>query len=199
MNEAQLLNTINIAQKNGLKSLKIYTMIGLPTETQEDIEQLVELCKKIKSQIKKNGGGFEIVISTSTFIPKAQTPFERYERFDKKTLENRMNYLKKNLHKLGITMRPSSIEWDMVQSILSRYDDSLFDFLVETEQKGANLGAFKQVWRAYNKKGLLKDFEEASKNPLNNIKTLKWDCMENGALAQRQARALEYKKTVNIN
>ena len=67
--------------------------------------------------------------------------------------------------------RAPSIEWDMVQSILSRYKSSLADYLIEVAEEGANLGAFKQVWRKLNKKGLLPSYKEAAKVPLNNIKT----------------------------
>ena len=95
---------------------------------------------------------------------------EEFRRFDKKTLENRINFLKKSFHKIGVTFRPPSIEWDMVQAILSRYDKSLFDFLIDVELEGGNLGAFKKVLRTYNKRGLLPDFENLAIAPFDNIK-----------------------------
>ncbi len=175
LDESQILQTLNTAQNCGLKGMKIYTMIGLPTETDEDIEEMVELIKKIKKQIKENKTKFDLTISTSTFIPKAHTPFERVERFDKKTLEKRMNYLKKNFAKLGVNFRSSSIEWDIIQSILSRYDESLADFLIEVVEKGGNLGAFKQLWREKNKKEHLLDFNKCSILPFDNLKAdMKW-------------------------
>ena len=152
LSDEQVLNTLRVAQQNGLKGMKIYTMIGLPTEKQEDIEALVDLVKKMKAQIKEIGGQFDITISTSTFIPKAQTPFELVERADKKTLEKYLNYLKKEFHKMGVTFRPSSVDWDIVQSILSRFDESLADLLIEVVERGGNLGAFKQTWKEFSKK-----------------------------------------------
>jgi len=156
-------------------------MIGLPTETEEDIEALVELVKKMKAQIKEIGGQFDITISTSTFIPKAQTPFELAERADKKTLEKYLNYLKKEFHKMGVTFRPSSVDWDVIQSILSRFDESLADLLIEVVERGGNLGAFKQVWREYSKKGALAPFDCVEVNPLSNIKTLMWSFINTSA------------------
>lgn len=167
LSDEQILNTLKVAQQNGLKGMKIYTMIGLPTESDEDIEALVDLCKKMKAQIKELGGNFDITISTSTFIPKAQTPFEAVDRTDKKILEKRLNYLKKELHKIGITFRPSSVDWDVIQSILSRYDKSLADLLIEVVERGGNLGAFKQTWKEFHKKGLIMSFENASKLPFD--------------------------------
>ena len=172
LSDEQVLNTLRIAQLNGLKGMKIYTMIGLPTETDEDIESLINLVKKMKAQAKSIDGVFDITISASTFIPKAQTPFEEVERTDKKILENRLNYLKKAFHKMGVTFRPSSVDWDIIQSILSRYDKSLADLLIQTVEKGGNLGAFKQSWKEFYKKSKLISFEEASRKPFN--KTPSW-------------------------
>lgn len=167
LSDEQILNTLAVAQKNGLKGMKIYTMIGLPTESVEDIEALVDLVKKMKTQIKKIGGQFDLTISTSTFIPKAQTPFELIERTDKKILEKYLSYLKKEFHKLGVTFRPSSVDWDVIQAILSRYDESLADLLIEVVERGGNLGAFKQTWKEFSKKDLIISFDEASKLPFN--------------------------------
>lgn len=193
LTEEQILKTAATAKKGGLKGLKIYAMIGLPKETDEDIEAFVELAKKIKKETAKIPGNFEITLSTSTFIPKAHTPFEKAERCDKKTLEGRINFLKKNLHKIGVQFRAPSVEWDIIQSILSRYDESLADFLIEVTEAGGNLGAFKQTWRKYNKKGFLPPFDSAAKTPLNNIKTLRWNFISTGAndLKQKQENCLE--------
>lgn len=176
----QILNTLKTAQLGGLKGMKIYTMIGLPTETDEDIEELINLVAKMKAQIKELKGQFDITISTSTFIPKAQTPFELVERIDKKTLENRINYLKKAFHKMGVTFRPSSVDWDVIQSILSRYDKSLADLLIEVVERGGNLGAFKQTWKEFHKKGLLISFDKASKIPFDNSKEPSWNFINTG-------------------
>jgi len=187
----QILNTLKTMQHFGLKGVKIYLMLGLPTENDEDIEELINLTKKIKQQIKEeykiSNNSFNITFSASTFIPKAKTPFEEVIRCDKKTLEKRINYLKKNFHQLGIDFRTSSIEWDMIQAILSRYNSSLADFLIDVVENGATLGTFKQLWRKYYKKGFLPDFEECAKTPLNNIKTLKWEFI-NSCASQLQTR-----------
>lgn len=180
LTEEQILNTLRVAQLNGLKGMKIYTMIGLPTETDEDIEELIKIVQKMKSQAKELKGGFDITISTSTFIPKAHTPFECVKRTDKKVLEKRINYLKKSFHKMGIQFRPSSIEWDIIQSILSRYDNSLANLLIDVVERGGNLGAFKQVWREYYKKGLLPSFDDVSLIPFDNSNKPKWSFINTG-------------------
>ena len=198
LNEEEILNTVKICKEGGLKGLKIYTMIGLPTENEKDIEAFIELAKKIKNEIKKTQGNFEITFSTSSFIPKAHTPFEKANREDKKTLENRINFLKKNLHKLGVNFRAPSIEWDIIQSILSRYDRSLADFLIEVTENGANLGAFKQTWRKYNKRGILPPFDSTAKTPFDNTKAPKWNFILTGANKFKDKELIRLEKISSI-
>ncbi len=141
LTEEQIFKAINVAKKCGLKGIKFYGMIGLPTETQEDIEEIVNLSK----QIKKEHKGFEISFGFSTFVPKANTPFQWFGREDEKTLEQKTNYLKKELHKLGIQISVSSAKWDYYQALLSRGDSNLTDYLIEVYKQGGKLGAFKKV------------------------------------------------------
>ncbi len=150
LNKNQILSCVESIQKGGLKGVKIYTMIGLPDETEDDIEQLVELIKEIKVQTKKNKTPFEITVSTSTFIPKIHTPFENFKRIEKSVLKKRLEYLKKNFHKLGVNFRSSSVDWDEIQAFLSTTKSNLSDFLIEVLDKGGNLGAFKQTLRKFD-------------------------------------------------
>lgn len=185
LSQEQILNTVKTAKLGGLKGLKIYVMIGLPTETKEDLDELINLAKQMKDTVKKEGGGFDITLSASTFIPKSHTPFELVERLDKKTLEQRISYLKKNLYKIGVNFKTPSIDWDIIQAILSRYDKSLADFLIEVTQKGANLGAFKQTWRKLSKEGKLMPFEQAQKLPFEKPR---WGFIDTGAMELKNRR-----------
>lgn len=102
-------------------------MIGLPTETDEDINAIINLAKRVKKENK----GFDISFGFSSFVPKPNTPFQWFGREDTKSLENKSNYLKKELHKLGVTAHISSIKWDYWQAVLSRGDETLNDFILE--------------------------------------------------------------------
>lgn len=116
-------------------------MIGLPTETQNDIEEIINLAKRIKTKYK----GFDISFGFSTFVPKANTPFQWFGREDEKSLEKKANYLKKELHKIGVQSSISSAKWDYYQAVLSRGDEKLTDYLIEVYKQGAKLGAFKKA------------------------------------------------------
>lgn len=144
--EEELFNAIKISKENGLKGVKIYSMLGLPTETQADIEGFIVLAKRLKSEFK----GFDITLSFSTFVPKPHTPFQFAQREDTKSLEKKINYLQKELHKIGIKSKFSSPKWDYYQTLLSRGDSSLTDYLIEVYKQGGKLGAFKNVAKRLN-------------------------------------------------
>lgn len=146
LREEQILNAIKICRENGLKGLKIYSMLGIPSENQEDIDEFVILAKKIKTENK----GFDITFSFSSFVPKPQTPFQWAKREDSKTLEKKQKYLEKELAKLGVKSKFSSVKWDFWQTVLSRGDETLTDFLIEVYNRGGKLGAYKSVLKDLN-------------------------------------------------
>lgn len=139
ISEEQIFSAVKIAHENGLKGIKFYAMIGLPTETQTDIDELIKLAKRLKSQFK----GFDISFGISTFVPKAHTPFQWYGREDIKSLEKKSDFIKKEFHKLGIQVTISSVKWDYWQAVLSRGDNSLTDLLIDTYKSGGKIGNFK--------------------------------------------------------
>lgn len=141
LKEEQIYQAIEVARQCGLKGIKFYGMIGLPTETNEDIKETVNLAKRIKTKYK----GFDISFGFSTFVPKANTPFQWFGREDEKSLEEKSNYLRKELHKLGIQASISSPKWDYYQAMLSRGDGKLTSYLIEVYKRGGKLGAFKKA------------------------------------------------------
>ena len=82
-------------------------------------------------------------------MPKPHTPFQWCGREDTKSLEEKSTFLKKELHKIGVTCHISSIKWDYWQAVLSRGDASLNDFILEVYRSGGKLGAFKAAARKY--------------------------------------------------
>ena len=145
LTEEQIFNAVKIARENGLKGFKFYGMIGIPTETQEDLNALIDLAKRVKNENK----GFDISFGFSSFVPKPNTPFQWCGRDNTKNLEAKSAFLQKQFHKLGINAQVSSIKWDYWQAVLSRGDGSFTDFLIEVYKQGGKLGAFKSSAKKY--------------------------------------------------
>ncbi len=174
LTEEQILQTVNVAQENGLKGLKIYAMLGLPTETQVDLDEMLNLAKKIKNLHK----GFDLTFSFSTFVPKPHTPFQWCKREDIKSLENKQNYLKKEFHKLGIKARFSSPKWDYYQGLLSRGGRELCDYVQKVYELGGNIGAFKTAYREIAEEKTLPDSDYYVEREYDLNETLAWDFIE---------------------
>lgn len=171
LKEEQILNIVDVAEKNGLKGLKIYAMLGLPTETQEDLKEMVNLVKKIKNLHK----GFHLGFSFSTFVPKPHTPFQWCGREDTKSLEKKQNYLKKEFHKLGVKANFSSPKWDYYQALLSRGGKELSDYILKVYELGGNVGAFKTAYKEVAKKNNLPDSDFYSLRTYDLDEKLPWD------------------------
>ena len=141
LKEEQLFKALDYAYQGGLKGVKVYCMLGLPTETEDDIRAFIDLAKHLKNSYK----GFEITFSFSTFVPKPHTPFQWVQRESNSTLEKKEKILTKELARLGVKSEFSSPKWDYYQTLISRGDSSLNDYLYEVYKLGGKLGAFKAV------------------------------------------------------
>ena len=171
LSEEEIFNAVKIASENGLTGFKIYAMIGHPTETMEDIKELVDLAKKLKKTFKN----FDFTYSFATFVPKAHTPFQFCERESAKSLEKKYNYLKKHFHQLGIKIRCSSVNWDYYQALLSRGDRRLCKYLIEVYKDGGNLGAFKQAYKKMRQKRLLPAADDFAISEIPFERGLPWN------------------------
>ena len=173
LTKQDILGVVDKMVAHGFLGLKMYGILGLPTETYEDINAFVDLCKEIKQKYKT----FNLIPSFSTFVPKAHTPFQYAKREDTKELEKKNEYVKKQFAKIGIKARTGSVKWDYIQSLLSRGDEKLTPYLIEVYKQGGNLGAFKSVY---------KEFFEAKKLPCSdkyalneqNFEDLVWNFIE---------------------
>ena len=147
-------------------------MTGLPGETYEDLDEFISLLKEIKKK------GLNVIPSFSSFVPKAHTPFQYAQREDTKSLEKKCGYLKKNLAKTGIKARFSSPKWDYIQSLLSRGSSALTPYLIDVYKAGADLGAYKRVYKEYEKQELLPPADSIALNeqPLDTV--FPWDFIE---------------------
>ncbi len=140
LTEEQILNATDICFKGGLDGLKLYAMIGFPNESEDDIEELLLLAKKIKQNKK-------LILSVNSFVPKRFTPFESFKMENSKSLEKKFNYLKKECHKSGISFRPCSIAWNEIQGVISTADRNLLPFLIDAYKDGSTIGAFRKSFR----------------------------------------------------
>ena len=109
-------------------------MIGLPEETDDDIEAIAILVTKCKEIFDKHQSWSRITLTIAPFVPKAGTPFQREGMAALDILKNRLSLLKSKLPAKGISVKNESLEWSEVQAVLSRGDEKLAAVLAEMDK-----------------------------------------------------------------
>jgi radical SAM superfamily enzyme YgiQ (UPF0313 family) len=128
------------ARAGGLSAIKLYGMVGIPTETAADLEQTVAMLKAVKQ------AGLRLTFGCSTFVPKSHTPFQWFG-VDPEA-EKRLKWLQKQLGMQGIEFRPESYSWSVIQALLSRGDRRLGALLQQVRDYGDSLGSYRRAFKA---------------------------------------------------
>jgi radical SAM superfamily enzyme YgiQ (UPF0313 family) len=121
--ERDIVEAVEKAASQGFKQLKLYFMIGLPSETDEDIEETVKLTLSLKNRIEKTG--CRVAVTVDPFVPKAGTPFQWLTMAPESVLSHRMERIKSGLGGSGVEVRAESVGWSIVQGVLARGDAKL--------------------------------------------------------------------------
>ena len=134
INEADILSAAKHLTKAGILNLKLYFMIGLPTETREDVEAIVTLVQKIKSVFAEAsrplGRMGTIHVGVNLFVPKPATPFQWVAMFPEATAKKRMRFLQNELRREpNITVRAESCRLAYYQALIARGDRRVGDLL----------------------------------------------------------------------
>jgi len=133
ISEDDILEAMGKVAEQKLKQLKLYFMIGLPSETDEDIEEIINLTLTGKNLLDKRQSGCRISLSVAPFVPKAGTPFQWLPMAPLLTLNRRLSLLKSRLSPKGIKLKWESPAWSQVQGVLARGDIKLAEVLANIE------------------------------------------------------------------
>ena len=148
ISEEDVLESVGKVAEQGIKQLKLYFMIGLPTETEEDIDEIINLTLKCKDILDRWQSGCRIVLTISPFVPKAGTPFQWLPMAQPAILNHRLSLLKNSLMPKGITLKSESVAWSQVQAVLARGDTKLAEVLANIEEVSLS-GWRKAVTKCY--------------------------------------------------
>jgi len=132
--EDDILKAISQVAGQGIRQIKLYFIIGLPSESDEDIEAIVSLALACKETIDKEQKGCRLTLNVSPFVPKAGTPFQWLPMAPTAVLNRRLSRLKNSLMPKGIKIKAESPAWSQVQGVLARGDKELAEVLADTEE-----------------------------------------------------------------
>ena len=197
--EEDLLNTCRIAFEGGWNSVKLYYMLGLPTETDEDILGIAEMANQVlhcwRQHAKNKNRGVKITVSTSCFIPKPHSPFQWEAQISMEEYLRRVNLLRSNMVARNVTYNWHDAETSLIEAVLSRGDRRLGAVIEEVWRQGGRLDAWSDYfsyerWRkAFEKCGLDPAFYANRRYPTDSV--LPWEHINVGVRREHLLRERE--------
>ena len=144
--DEDVLHTCSIAFAGGWNTVKLYYMLGLPTETDEDILGIAEMANQIlhcwRVNAKNKNRGVKITISTSCFIPKPHSPFQWEAQIPLPEYLRRVNLLRSAITAKNVTYNWHDAETSLIEAVLSKGDRRVADAIEEVWRQGGRLDAW---------------------------------------------------------
>jgi len=165
--ETDILTAAEAAFRAGWQKLKLYFMIGLPTETEADLAGIVQLAEqvlKIGKQYHPRANGLRITVSVSTFVPKAHTPFQWRAQISTEETKLKQRFLQEKLRGRYLELNWHDPQVSQLEGVFARGDRRLSRVIYEAWRNGAQLDSWGdcfnyQRWLvAFNNVGLEPDF-----------------------------------------
>ena len=186
--EEDLLHTCAIAFAGGWNTVKLYYMLGLPTETDEDIVGIADMAGRIlhcwRENAKNKNRGVKITVSTSCFIPKPHSPFQWEAQISREEYLRRVNLLRASINSRSVVYNWHDADTSVVEAVLSRGDRRLGPVLEEVWRNGGRLEAWTDYFRfdrwmeALDKFSLSAAFYAERERSVDEI--LPWDMIDVG-------------------
>ncbi|HPD57305.1 MAG TPA: TIGR03960 family B12-binding radical SAM protein [Smithellaceae bacterium] len=143
-NANDLLAAVDKIFSAGWKSIKLYFMIGLPGETQDDLEGIVDLCHAAMRAARNRG---EITISLSTFVPKPHTPFQWEKQISPEETFAKQNFIREHLKSRRFNVKWHDARMSFLEGILSRGDEKLGATLKKAFSLGCRFDGWSEIFR----------------------------------------------------
>ena len=187
--EEEVLRTALKAFDGGWTSVKLYFMMGLPTETMEDIAGIADLAQKVVDTFYRNpnkpkGKGVQVSVSCASFVPKPFTPFQWEPQDTPESLTAKQKHLLSSTTSRKITISYHQSETSILEGVFARGDRRLGEVIYKAWQKGCKFDAWDEFFdfskwsEAFNECGLTTEFYANRRREYDEI--LPWDVMDYG-------------------
>lgn len=198
--EENLLSAVGAAYRQGWKQVKLYFMMGLPTETDEDIIGIADLAKKVVDLYTEIKGrrGVKVTVSVSCFVPKAYTPFQWFGQETLAEFERKQWLLKDHIRDRSIHYNYHDARVSLLEGVLARGDRRLSAVIEEAWRRGAKFDGWsdqfrEEAWReAFSVCGVDPAFYNARTRDFSEA--LPWDHTSPGV--SRAFLTAEWKKAM---
>ncbi|HHZ17460.1 MAG TPA: TIGR03960 family B12-binding radical SAM protein [Peptococcaceae bacterium] len=207
--EEDLLQVTEAVFREGWTQIKLYFMLGLPTETYADLDGIADLASKVlrrgKEILREIGSkkAPSITVSVSSFVPKPHTPFQWEAQDSLATLQEKQSYLRTKIRERGIVYNYHDAEISFLEAVFAKGDRRLGKVLLEAWRRGCRFDGWSEhfryeSWReAFREVGLIP--EEIANVPLDPADPLPWDHLDSGVrkeyLLKERERAYQGQTT----
>ena len=198
--ETAILTAAQNAARSGWTSLKFYFMIGLPTETQDDIDAIVRVAREaVRIARRERSRGFGLTVSASSFVPKPHTPFQWFAQEPMEVLQEKQTYLRSRLRESRIDFKWHQVESSFLEAVFSRGNREVGAAIALGSERGCRFDGWTEqlqfeAWmRAFADAGV--DPYAIANRPVPVEAPLPWDHIDAGVdkafLVREYRRALD--------
>lgn len=190
-----LLSTVDKVFAAGWKSIKLYFMIGLPQESQEDLEGIVDLAYQALRAAKNRG---QVTVSLSTFVPKPHTPFQWHRQISLEETYARQDFIRGRIRNRNLGVKWHDAQMSMLEGLFSRGDEKLGALLEAAFRKGCRFDGWTDLlrfdlWQEALAESGINPEDYTRKRDIEE--TLPWDNIDCGV--SREFLLAEWQKAAN--
>ena len=204
--EDDVLGACEIAFQGGWNNVKLYFMMGLPTETSEDLDGISEICKKVaycwRMNTSNRSRGVKITASASCFVPKPQTPFQWDAQNSLAMFRGKQEYMKQIMKTKNVTYNWHDAETSVMEGVIARGDRRQGKAIYLAWQRGCKFDGWDQQFdfdkwmQAFQDCGLDPAFYATRQRPLDEV--FPWDHISCGTTKLHLKREWERSRRAEI-
>ncbi len=184
LSDEDLIETAQRVFAQGWRTIKLYFMIGLPGETEQDRQAIAPLVRRIEKTGKRYGSKFQVNVSVTGFVPKPHTPFQWEAQIDPETQAEILNRLKRELRGTRSKLKWQDARLSALEGVFSRGDRRLGDVLLAAHKRGLRFEGWSEQ---FDPAGWDLAFKDAGIDPASYLRervedeVLPWDHFDPGA------------------
>ena len=145
ISEADILSAVDRAMASGWTGVKLYLMIGHPTEGLADFEELAQLVGKIRGILRRHGGKRKVSLAFSPFVPKAHTPFQWEQQDAADESRRKLGWIKARLRGQGVDIKHHDPEETAIEGLISRGGREIADLIEGAWRRGARFEGWSET------------------------------------------------------
>ena len=184
--DKDIYDAVEQAIELGWRHVKLYFMIGLPGETDEDLDGIAEIARNIIGLHRKSGRGgrFNVTVSVSNFVPKAHTPFQWEPQDSTEEFKRKHEYLTEKLKIKGVTFNYHDDAVSTCEAVFARGDRRCTELLLAAHEAGCRFDAWSEFfdrgkWAELFEKWSL-DYRFITERTRGYDENLPWDIIDSG-------------------